>query len=207
MSKLLKRLDAHFVAVAAAGVAGVGATSAEAAVVHSGPVSINIPTSTAGIYLNVVTGISGTAAVAVGWDVNPWGSGTALNMFTPTPNPGGGSSVGTGTNYFNLAEGTLVSAASTFAGTGTATISGTTPLNFNSSNNLIGFRFINEANANAIHYGWMRISLSASGGSQPRSIVEYAYESVAGAGIVAPTPGSLALLAIGAVGLAGRRRR
>ena len=78
------------------------------------------------------------------------------------------------------------------------------------SNNLVGFRFQNEANGNATHYGWMRISLSSTLQGQPRAIVEYAYESEAGVSIPAgaiPTPGSAALLALGAAGLAGRRRR
>lgn len=209
MSNFAKRLDAHFVAcAAAAGAAVVGATgSANAAVVFSGPVSINIPSSSAGIYLNVVTGVSNVApASAPGWDVNPWSS-SALNMFTPTPNPGGGSYAGTGTNYFNLTVGSVVGPASTWSGTGTATINAGTPLNLNSNNNYVGFRFVNEANANAIHYGWVRISLSGTAQAQPRAIVEYAYEDVAGAPITVPTPGSLALLALGGVGLAARRRK
>ncbi|MFM9996761.1 MAG: PEP-CTERM sorting domain-containing protein [Phycisphaerales bacterium] len=212
---LKSRLDRHFVAcsaaAAAATVAVVPQQSAEAAIVYSGVVNINIPSTTAGVYVNFVTGLNSSVPASVpGWDVNPW-STTALNYFNPGA-PAGGVYVqggGTGTNTANLVPGTLISAASVY-GAGTAASTGLLPHVFNSSNNIVGFRFQNEANGNATHYGWMRISLSATFGAQPRAIVEYAYENVAGAGINAgdvPTPGSLALLALGAVGLAGRRRR
>ena len=176
--------------------------------------SINIPTSTAGIYLNVVTGAFG-GSTTPGWDVNPWGTGTALSMFSTAAMGtalGGGPSVGTGATYFNLALGTLISAASTFGGTGVNTIALSTPLNFNSSNNIIGFRFINEAMGNQVQFGWMSISLSANGGVQPRAIVQFAYENT-GAGIAAgaiPEPSTVALLgmmALGAVGVRAWRLR
>lgn len=218
MSKLLKRLDAHFVAVAAAGVAGVGATqSADAAIVHSGIINLNVPSTTAGIYLNVVTGVSATApAGAPGWDLNPW-SGSALNVWTNNAgnpansdgvviNAAGGSSA---TLTDNLPLGFIIDGTSTYGRTSSSETTGATALLVNSSNNIVGFRFWNEAGS-SIHFGWVRFSTGTSLGAQPRSIVEYAYESTANTGIAAgaiPTPGSLALLAVGALGLAGRRRR
>jgi hypothetical protein len=84
---------------------------------------------------------------------------------------------------------------------------GATAMNLNSSENLIGFRFVN-ATTGGTHYGWMRIQFTGTSFSQPRAIVEYAYESVAGASIeagVIPAPGVLALLA--AAGFMVRRRR
>jgi hypothetical protein len=206
MMTIAKRLDKHFAVCAAVGAAIVGGVQqSEAAVIFSGPVSINIPSTTAGVYLNVVTGISSTSpASAPGWDVNPWSS-TSLNMFTPTPNPGGGSYNGTGATYFNLTVGDTIGVGSTWSGTGTATLNGGTPLNFNSSNNYVGFRFINEANGNAIHYGWMQIAVAGTAAGQPRTIVGYAYEDVAGASITIPGPGALALL--GLAGLVGHSRR
>jgi hypothetical protein len=206
MSTLSNRLNKHFVAAAAATVAVLGAQQADAALVWSGPININIPSTTAGVYLNVVTGVNAiTPAGAPGWDVNPWNSAT-LSMFAPTAIAIGNTYMTTGTGWNNVAAGTLISPANTFTNATANNVAA--PFTVNSSNNLVGFRFANEANANQIHYGWMRISLSATGASQPRAIVEYAYESVAGVGVLAgvvPAPGALALL--GLAGLAGTRRR
>ena len=203
---LKTRLDSHFVAVAAAaGAAALGGTAqnSEAAIVWSGAVNINIPTTTSGVYLNVVTGANNTSPSLVpGWDVNPWGSGD-LFFFNPSA-PAGGVYVVSGAAPTNLAAGTPIDGASTYgSGAGDATFA------LNSSNNLVGFRFQNEAAANQTQYGWMRILLSGSTIAQPRAIVEYAYED-SGAGIPAgavPAPGSVALLALGALGLTGRRRK
>jgi hypothetical protein len=173
-------------------------------VVLSGPVNINIPSTTAGVYLNLVTGVNNPSPGLVpGWDINPWSS-TTLNMFVPTPQPAGGTYVGSAAGWQNLTVGTLVSAASTFAA-GSVGQNLAFPLNFNSSNNYVGFRFINEANGNQVHYGWAQLQISGTAASQPRAIVQYAYESVAGVGITIPGPGALAL--IGLAGLTGRGRR
>lgn len=211
MSILSKRLNKHFAvcAAAAAGAVALTGTQADAAIVWSGAVNINIPSSTAGVYANLATGISGiTPASAPGWDINAWSS-SALNFFV------GGMVSGQRTDYVRgasttstatLAFGTMISGASLLT-TGTGTIN-TTGTVLNSSNNLFGFRFYHEG-AGAFRFGWLRISLGATIGGQPRSIVEYAYEDT-GAGIgagVVPAPGALAALALGAVGVRSRRRK
>jgi hypothetical protein len=214
MSNLAKRLDVHFAALAAVGaVAGIGATAqhADAAIVYSGVVNLTIASTTNGLYLNVVTGAinepgnTGGGSVP-GWDINPWSSST-LSYF----NSGIGNTYvqdGAG-NTANLTVGALIDAASVY-GSGSASTAGAAPHILNSSNNIIGFRFVNEAAGGATNYGWARISLSASLSSQPRALVEYAYED-SGAGInagavPAPTAG-MAVLALGGVGLLGRRRK
>jgi hypothetical protein len=210
MSNLAKRLDAHFVAcAAAAGAAAFGvAQNAEAAIVHSGPVNIVIPDNIDGIYMNVVTGATGTTSGVAGWDINPY-SATAgnFNLWGPTVNTWF-SAGGVVAGPYNLAAGTAIGGPATaFFRPGGGTNVGL-QLNLNSSNNLLGFRFVNEANANQIHHGWIRLQVGADAGT--RAIVEYAYEDVADAPINAgaiPAPGSLALLALGAVGVAGRRRK
>ena len=215
MKNLKHRLDAHFASAAAlaVGAALVGAEQrADAYIVWSGIININIPSSTDGVYLNVITGQSGTTGSGVsGWDVNPWSS-SGLNFFSPSNAPVGGAYV-TGNGAFttrvdNLAFNTVIGASQGF-GAGAAESTGTTAFNLNSTQNLVGFRFVNEATGST-HYGWMRLQLWSGPGIQPRAIVEYAYESVAGASINAgliPAPGAIALLGLSGLAGIGRRRR
>ena len=204
---LSNRLMKHFGAAAAAATV-VGA--ANAAIVWSGVVNLDIPASTNGLYLNVLNGANnlpapgGAGGTVPGWDINPWGS-TGLSFFN---NASGNTYVrASGTSgVSNLAPGFLIGAGSTY-GSGAAQATGANAFVLNSANNIVGFKFINEATSQT-HYGWFRISLGSTFTSVPRSVVEYAYESVAGASIEAgaiPAPGALALL--GLAGLAGRRRR
>jgi len=182
MSNLLKRLDKHFAACAAVAGAAVAVGSADAAVVWSGIVNINVPSTTSGVYLNVVTGATGGSSALSGWDINPWGS-TSLSFFNSTTSGQTQRTdmVGSGTTANNLAAGTLISGASTF--TNNTGVQSTTGLNLSSSNNLFGFKFWHEG-AGAYRYGWVRLQLGSNGGVQPRNIVEYAYED-SGAGIQA----------------------
>ncbi len=206
---LSNRLAKHFGAAAAAAVV-VG--SANAAIVHSGIVNLEIASTTNGLYLNVITGANnipgnGGGGTVPGWDINPWSS-TTLNFFNAS-NPTGGVYVRTSTatpGVSNLAAGTLIGASSLYT-SGVAQTTGSNPFNLNSSDNIVGFRFFNEASS-TIHYGWFRVSLAGTLAAQPRTLVEYAYESEAGVSIAAgaiPAPGAVALL--GLAGLAGRRRR
>src|SRR6478672_6712743 len=75
---LLNRVDTRLAACAAAAAgAAIAAPPAEATIIWSGPVNINIPSTTSGVYLNVVTGVfAGTPGGAPGWDLNPWASST-----------------------------------------------------------------------------------------------------------------------------------
>ncbi|MBX3364535.1 MAG: PEP-CTERM sorting domain-containing protein [Phycisphaeraceae bacterium] len=207
MSKLGQRLDAHFVACAAAAGASVAAVGvAEAQIIHSGPVNIVIPDNLDGIYMNIVTGATGSTGGSVsGWDINPYsatGPGTHFNLWGPTTTTW--AELG---GLFNLPFGTMIDPLSTFSRPGGGTnLAG--QMNLNSDSNLLGFRFTHEGNGNQIHFGWIRMEFGAGVGT--RAIVEYAYESTAGRGIgagVVPTPGTVALLALGAAGLGGRRRK
>ena len=220
-NKKLNRIDgrlAAYATLAGAALAAPAIPNADATIIWSGPVSINIPSSTAGVYLNVVTGVfSSTPASAPGWDVNPYSS-TSLTFFNPTAPAGGvyvvnapgGTSATLPDNLPFLTY--LISGASGF-GSGAAETTGPTAFNLNGSNNLVGFRFVEATvNGGATCYGWLRISLSATTGSQPRAIVEYAYDD-SGAGILAgdvPEPSTVALLGVmaaGAVGVRAWRKR
>lgn len=216
MTSIARRLDKHFVAcaAAAAGAALVGpANTAEAVIVWSGIVNLTIPSTTNGLYLNVVNGAynttGGLGTTVPGWDVNPFSS-TGLSHFNPATSLIGGSAYvranTTTAGVSNLAPGTLISGASLYS-SGAAQTSGTNPFVLNSSSNLVGFRFHDESDGR-VKYGWMRYSLGSSLAAQPRTLIEYAYEDENGVGIMAgvvPAPGALALL--GLAGLAGARRR
>lgn len=211
-SSLLSRIDKRWLGAGLAAAGSVAATQAtEAAIVWSGVVNINIPNTTSGVYLNLVANTTGTSSTLAGWDVNPWGTGV-LNMFSSTSS---GQTVATNyvslagqtTAYANLAVGAPVNNAQPFStNVGTQTLATGSTLNLNSSNNCVGFRFQNESDGQ-IHYGTMRITIG--GTLATRSISDYAWESTAGAGLTAcaPEPTSIALLALGALGLTARRRR
>lgn len=133
-------------------------TQAYCAIVDSGAISIAVPRTTAGIYLNVVTMVSNAApASAPGWDFNPYGSASA-SFFWPTntlANSSGG--VGVGTAYSNLTAGTVIGPASTFI----TTTGGGSP-NFNTAGaKVIGFRLFNEATS-AVNYGYVNLDIAAN---------------------------------------------
>jgi hypothetical protein len=203
----------RYSAVALAAGAGLflAASQAQAVPVSSGVVNIAIPANVDGVYLNVLTGATGISGPATfGWDVNPYGS-TGLSFFATaamTTNANGGyvGSAGPGGAITRLTLGTSIGAGSTFIGGATSPAAST--WNLNSSDNYVGFRFLNENNSQ-VHYGYMQIALGANTFTG-RSIVGYVYENVAGASItVMPEPGTDALMGLGMAGLmvAVRRRK
>jgi hypothetical protein len=185
------------------------ASSAHASFVYSGVVSINIPSSADGLYLDLQTGTFGSSQGAVpGWDLNIYGVGTLMLAGQGDVEfmASGGSS---STLIDNLQFRTEIGSGSSFAsGPMGIETSGSTAFNFNSSQNLIGFRQL-SSETGLYHYGWMRIQLAGSDFGQPKAIFEYLWESTPGtwtnAGVI-PAPGAVALL--GAVpALLGRGKR
>ncbi len=209
--KISNRLGMHM-AAAAAVAAGVAA-SADAAIVYSGVVNFACAIDIDGTYINVETQqlTNGPGSGVPGWDVNPYRSatGSGMNFFSPT---GGGmvsAAAGTGP-ALNLAAGTVIGSTSNFSSSTATIVFGSSAGQWQyGANNIVGFRFVSAAGTT--HYGWMRFAMGAqpaSGNLVTRTVVDFAYESVAGGSIEAgavPAPGALALL--GVAGIAGARRR
>ena len=151
----MPRKSRLLVAAALGGTAlALSAPATIAAIVDSGPVNIPVPATTAGIYINVVTGVSNVVPASVpGWDINPFGT-TGLSFFGATPGASSGY-VATGTIASALPPGSVIGPASTFAGgtvTTAATAFRTTALSY------VGFRFLNEALGGTVNYGYAQVS-------------------------------------------------
>ncbi len=156
-----------------------------AALVDSGPVNIVIPATPDGLYFNVVTGAaSPTAAGAPGWDINPYSSvANSFTLWGPTVNTWFNPDAIVTGNY-NLPGGTVVQGAPAafFRPGGANNLAAQFTLN--SDQNFLGFRFANEANAGANHFGYIQVQFGAD--ISTRSIVRYVYEDVADTAVTIP---------------------
>ncbi len=208
------RFEKH---IAAAAAVAMGATAAaNAAVVYSGVLNFVCAPTTDGVYIHVETPRV-TNEYFSNYQLNAY----SINGFRFDVQPSGGGlmrreGVTTGTGG-NLALGTSIGSSGSY-GNSNDDVYGTSGLLGGwtySSQNIIGFRF--KAADTLIHYGWMRFAMGAEdgvGNTMTRTLVDYGYESTAGASILAgagavpvpvPAPGALALL--GLAGFASRRRR
>ena len=209
---MISGLRKSAVALAAGAGLFLAASQAQAVIVWSGVVNLAIPSTTNGLYLNVLTGAnnlpgSTNGATVPRWDINPYGSGSLL--FYPTQPPAPANTSG----YTNqLSFGTPIG-ASFIAGIVTPPVAA---WNLNSTNNFVGFRFLNEGADLAspaddtVHYGWMQLGMGASVNS--RTLVSYAFESTPLTSIpagVIPEPSTYAVMGLGLAGLmvAARRRK
>lgn len=198
----------------------MAAPAVEAAIVYTNLTSapLTIPNSIDGIYLNVVTGATGSSGSAVpGWDLNPYNNGAGLTFYGAA-SPSGILATGTaGLNAVtqSLAVGFVISSTPL---TGFYNQFQTTAAAFQTpGQRYVGFRFLNESTS-TINYGWALISTSAgTTGSLgfPASILGYAYENtglsiMAGQISAVPEPSTFAMFGVavaGALGLGAARRR
>lgn len=185
-------------AAALAGTAGMVSSAHATVVTFNTP--IVVPNTFDGVYLNFLTGATGTAGGSVaGWDFNPYNSGTSLSFFwAATPSQASGVAGTTTGPYSDLGPGATISAASTFAQV-TAT---TAAAAFQTvGTHTLGFRFWNEGTG-AINYGYATLSAGGTTGF-PLTITGWSFEN-SGAAITIPAvpePATTAMFALGALAL------
>lgn len=167
------RLSARVAAVVGGTALSLVSTMSMAAIVDSGVVNFPVPATTAGIYFNVVTNVSGTVASAVpGWDLNPFASSTNLAFFQSTAAGNNTQVVSTAAGTTLLAPGAVVGPASTYVLSGTAQAP---DFRVTSTTSFVGFRFTNEVTA-ALNYGYAQLSTTAGTGF-PATVTRYVYEN------------------------------
>jgi hypothetical protein len=162
------------------------------------PFSGVVPATSAGVYINLGTGATGSSAGAVtGWDFNPYlaGGGTQLGFYWDA-NAGGVAATNATGPYLSLTPGTVISGASTF----TRVILGTTGSPYlTTGTEILGFQFLNEATG-VVDFGYMTIDTNATTGF-PTTISSWSYDNTGAAITVVPEPATTALLSIGALAL------
>lgn len=186
----------------AAALAGTAATVTDAsAAVVSFSTPISVPNTFDGVYINLLTGGTGATGGAIaGWDFNPYNSGTSLSFFwsgTPASSSGGVASATTGP-YLDLADGSTVSSASTFAA---VTATAQTAAFRVAGTHTLGFRFFNEGTA-AVNYGFMTMTSGGTTGF-PLTINGWSFENTGAAITVSAVPeaSTSAMFAMGALAL------
>ena len=167
------RLSARIAAVVGGTALSLASTMAMAAVVDSGVVNLAIPATIDGIYLNVVTGATATAAPApAGWDLNPYVTGGFLTFFTSAGAANNNQVVGSAAGANLLAPGAVIDATSTYAAAGVVSAPA---FRIASTTAFVGFRFTNEATG-ALNYGYAQLTTSSPNGT-PAIITRYVYEN------------------------------
>jgi hypothetical protein len=131
---------------------------------------ITVPMTTAGIYLNFVTGVVNVSPAAVpGWDLNPFGSAN-FSWFWST-------GAGNTTAGFETAGVYDASPAGVVVGpAGTYTTGGTTSTTWRAgvTNMYQGLRFNNEGTS-TLNYGWVAMTTTGPAGF-PATINQFCYQ-------------------------------
>lgn len=160
-----KLISSIAAAVAVAALSFGSGNAISAIVCNTAPPPISVPQNFAGIYINFVTGVAGTASSA-GDDFNPWANGTNLAFAWRNISLG----VASGDSYSVLAAGVSVGVASTFSD-----FADTANFQAGTTGKYLGVAFTNEATA-ALNYGWVQLDTTAPSGF-PATINGYCYQN------------------------------
>ena len=175
-------------AVFAASLLAVASSTAMAAIVcNTATVPIAVPQDGTGIYLNLITGASGTSGSAVGgWDFNPYDRGLPGISFW-FANDANKGALWDGTNISVLAAGATVGPASLF----TNSVADPSAALWRAANTgkYLGLRVFNEGTA-TMNFGWIQLNTGATGGF-PATINAFCFQNDGTAITAGTTPVSL----------------
>lgn len=180
-------------AVAATAALSLASTAALGAVVCSNT-SIAVPQTLDGVYVNLVTGATGTSGNSVsGWDFNLYNYGSdkepqvALYQGADDANK---AVVWDPTSelYLALEAGVPIGPSSAFTGEQIEGMNQMSPWHAG-VNRFIGVRFTNDTTS-AVNYGWVNMTTTSPGGF-PANIVSWCYDNTGAAINAGTTPVSL----------------
>lgn len=162
------------------------ATSAQAAEVCSQLLNLDVPATTEGLYLNLVTGISGTSESAVpGFDVNLYAAANTtpsgqMKFYWGAESTGGAGVASSGDSYAVLGPGEVIDGDALFT---RAAFTGDTSAWQAGTSGYLGMRFRSET-PDIIVYGWLALTTTAPLGF-PATIEGWCYDD-SGAAISTP---------------------
>lgn len=207
IQSLPRRLDSTLALAAAVGAVAVPAVS-KAAVVFSGPLNISIPATADGIYVNFITGLTGTTAASVpGYDWNPYGSTALLFYWGGTGALNSGVASTTTGPYLVLQPGAMISSGSTFSQSANGANNETAAFRAG-VNGYLGVQFRNETTG-IQNFGYVHLQTTGTSG-YPATILDWAYDNTGAAITIVPEPATTSLLgalALGALGVRAWKRR
>ena len=174
-----KRVLSRAALLAPATVLCLASASSMAAIIDSGPISLSVPATLDGLYINVATGATGgTGGATPGWDFNPFLTGGNLGIFwAPAPAGGVGTTAATGP-LIVLGPGSTIDSSALF----TRAIAAASTLR-PTQDAYFGFQFTNEGTG-AVNFGYARFTSTGPTGF-PFTITRLVFEN-AGAPITIP---------------------